>query len=284
MKINDSFPARLLDSQDFARSLPELVAYTTKLLRERLWLQVLVGMILGIGTGILLGPGVALVERGIAEAIGNWLALPGRLFLASIQFVVIPLVVASVIRGIAAGEGGGQLGRISAITVLLFLGATIAAVAIGITVALLIQPGSMVDSVRLQANLGVDASQPIAAQPRAEMPSVSQVPDVIVDFLPRDPLTTLVSGDMLEIVVMGMIFGIAMVMTTAEQRRPILDILASLQAACMAIVTLVLRFARSGHFSCWIGRSDRDGRVRTYGICWIAGTSCPVCGVGGPIG
>ncbi|MEQ9110018.1 MAG: dicarboxylate/amino acid:cation symporter [Rhodospirillaceae bacterium] len=234
------------NESDVARSLPRLITPTLKLLRERLWLQVLIGMVLGIGTGVLLGPGFNLVERETAETVGNWLALPGRLFLASIQFVVIPLVVASVIRGIAAGEGGGQLGKISAMTVLLFLGGTVVAVAIGLTAALLIRPGSMIDGARLQASLAPDTALPSAAdidQVPTGLPQLAQVPDVIVDFLPSDPLTTLVSGDMLQIVVMGLIFGVAMVMTTPEQRRPILDILASLQAACMAIVTVVLRFA-----------------------------------------
>lgn len=253
------------DQQDFARSLPQLVDYTTKLIRQRLWLQVLIGMVLGIGTGVLLGPGLALVERGTAEVIGNWLALPGRLFLASIQFVVIPLVVASVIRGIAAGEGGGQLGRISAITVLLFLGGTVIAVAIGIAVAMLIQPGTMIDGARLQASLGVDASLAPAPQTTAGIPSVGQVPDVIVNFLPRDPLTTLISGDMLQIVVMGVIFGIAMVMTTPDQRRPILDILSSLQAACMAIVTLVLRFAPIAVFGLLAQVTSRVGLAALAG-------------------
>ena len=82
------------NESDVARSLPRLITPTLKLLRERLWLQVLIGMVLGIGTGVLLGPGFNLVERETAETVGNWLALPGRLFLASIQFVVIPLVVA----------------------------------------------------------------------------------------------------------------------------------------------------------------------------------------------
>jgi len=229
--------------QDPERSLPTLIDYTAKLLRDRLWLQVLIGLMLGIGTGILLGPGMALVDRETAEAVGNWLALPGHLFLASIQFVIVPLVVASVIRGIAAGEGGGQLKRISALTVILFLIGTVLAVFIGLAVATIIRPGAMIDGARLQESLGGDANIVSPPQPRSEMPGAESLPEIIINFLPRDPLITLISGDMLQIVIVGIIFGAAMLRTTPEQRLPILNILASLQAVCMALVTFVLRFA-----------------------------------------
>ena len=61
-------------------------------------------MFLGLLTGFLLGRSVGLVDPGIASVTGNWLALPGQLLLTLIQMIVIPLVFASVIRGIAASE------------------------------------------------------------------------------------------------------------------------------------------------------------------------------------
>ncbi|MGD2170675.1 MAG: cation:dicarboxylase symporter family transporter, partial [Gammaproteobacteria bacterium] len=84
----------------FSRSLIELGDELNSLLRTRLWLQVIVAMVLGVAAGILLGPSMGLVSPRLALLIGNWVALPGQLFLLAIQFVVIPLVVASVIRGI----------------------------------------------------------------------------------------------------------------------------------------------------------------------------------------
>ena len=89
------------------RSLPSLGGRLTGLIRRRLWLQVLIGMIAGVAIGVALGPTAGLVSPYMAAVIGNWVALPGRLFLLAIQFVVVPLVVASVIRGIAGGDAGG---------------------------------------------------------------------------------------------------------------------------------------------------------------------------------
>ena len=82
------------------------------LVRGRLWLQVLIGMVLGIATGMALGPSAGLVTPATASAIGNWLGFPGQLFLASIQMIVIPLVFASIIRGLSSNNDLGQLRRL----------------------------------------------------------------------------------------------------------------------------------------------------------------------------
>ena len=77
-----------------SRSLPGLRRHLFSLVRERLWLQVLVAMFVGVGFGTLIGPTAGFVSADVSTLIGNWVALPGRLFLLAIQFVVVPLVVA----------------------------------------------------------------------------------------------------------------------------------------------------------------------------------------------
>ena len=56
--------------------------------------KILLGMILGFGIGLLLSPSMGLVEEAINYPLGNWLALPGRIFLSLIQMIVVPLVIA----------------------------------------------------------------------------------------------------------------------------------------------------------------------------------------------
>lgn len=209
------------------------------LMREKLWLQVLVAMILGIISGILLGPAAGLVPGHISVVIANWVALPGQLFLLSIQFVVIPLVVASIIRGICAGQGSDNLGRLSGWTVAFFLVTTIGAVLIGVILALVIEPGQFIDGVTMK--MAYSEAQTISAP--ASIPSVNEVPGVITALFPRDPLTSFVSGNMLQIVISAAIFGIALLSMPAQQSKPLMDLLASIQAVCMVIVKWVLRFA-----------------------------------------
>ena len=72
-----------------------------------LWVQVLIAMVLGIGTGLLLSPdGVGLLSETFVEPVAAWIALPGRIFLALIQMIVIALVMSSIMLGVA--DGGGE--------------------------------------------------------------------------------------------------------------------------------------------------------------------------------
>jgi Na+/H+-dicarboxylate symporter len=226
--------------QQLPRSLIHLQRHLQAIVAQRLWLQVLIGMALGMAAGIAMGPAAGLVAPDTADLIGGWLALPGRLFLSAIQFVVVPLVVASVIRGIAAGEGSQSLGRLGGYTVTFFVAATIMAVLIGLIGAELAQPGLLIagDAVAQTSNAaGTTAAAPVA------IPGLGDLPDLIVGLLPRDALGSFVSGNMLQIVIAAVIIGAALLLTEAEQRRPILDLAASVQTVSMVIVGYVLRFA-----------------------------------------
>lgn len=240
------------------RSLPGLRKYLFTLIRQRLWLQVLIGMALGVGFGVLIGPTSGLLAPDLATLVGNWVALPGRLFLLAIQFVVVPLVVASVIRGIAGGEAGGDLGKLGARTVAFFVLSTLLAVALGVGAATLIRPGAFVDTAAVDRALGEGGGAAAAATP-AQPPTIDAIPDMIVGLFPTDPLSTFVSGNMLQIVIAAAIIGMALVMTPGDQRRPLLDLLASIQAACMVIVGWVLRFAPLAVFGLLANITSRIG-------------------------
>jgi len=221
------------------RSLINFSDQLGSLLRERLWLQVVIGMLLGIASGVVLGPTTGMVPERTALVIANWIALPGQMFLLSIQFVVIPLVVASIVRGICSGQGSADLGRLSGWTVSFFLITTIAAVVIGVFIALVVKPGNLIDGMTMQAAF----ASPGVGAAAASIPSATEFPAVITALFPRDPLTSFVSGNMLQIVITAAIFGIALLSMPAEQSKPLMDLLASIQAVCMVIVKWVLRFA-----------------------------------------
>ncbi len=77
----------------------------------------------------------------------------------------------------------------------------------------------------------------------AQLLRPEDIPEFITSLFPRDPLTTFISGNMLQVVMTAAIIGMALMMTPPEQRKPLLDLLSSVQAACMVIVGWVLRFA-----------------------------------------
>jgi Na+/H+-dicarboxylate symporter len=138
---DDIKPSNLkLDPVAGQRSLRQLSSHLVELVQGRMWLKVLIGMVLGLGVGVLLGPAAGLVEPSTGVTIGNWLAFPGRLFLTSIQMIVIPLVFASIIRGLAASENLDQLRKLGFRVTLFFTVTTALAAAIGLWIATLLNP------------------------------------------------------------------------------------------------------------------------------------------------
>ena len=89
-------------------------------IRGRLWAQVITALVLGAGLGFLIGPDTGLVSAQSADLAGRWLALPGGLFLNLIQMVLMPLVAASIVLGLAAGASDpdrkpSEIGRAGAL-------------------------------------------------------------------------------------------------------------------------------------------------------------------------
>lgn len=216
------------------RSMKYLSSHLQALIKGRLWLKVLIGMFLGLVVGILLGPSVGLIDPENATTLGNWLAFPGQLFLALIQMIVIPLVFASVIRGIAAGEDVNQLRKMGLRVVLFFIATTAVATAIGLGVGLLIKPGTSINSDVIQATLGTNI--PATDSDTIAPPGLEELPEKLVTLLPGNPLSSMVEGQMLQVVIFALIFGVALISMAPKQSRPLLDLLGSLQEVCMTIV------------------------------------------------
>lgn len=225
----------------YPRSLKYLAGHLQALVRGRLWLQVLIGMMLGVGTGILMGPSVGWIDPRTSAIVGDWLAFPGKLFLAAIQMIVIPLVVASVIRGLAATEDVEQLRKMGVRVVMYFLATTALAIVVGLVLASLAQPGKFIDSRTLQSVWSTPPPVADAASPEAI--HLYELPQKVITLLPVNPLMSMVESNMLQVVIFSMVVGIALVMMSPAQSKPLLDLLGSLQAVCMMVVRWAMLLA-----------------------------------------
>jgi Na+/H+-dicarboxylate symporter len=245
--------------------LYRLHRYLQSFIRTRLWAQVLVGMFAGILVGVLLGPTIGLVKPETATLVGNWLALPGRLFLSLIQMIVIPLVFASVVRGLTASESLEQLRTLGSRVVLYFVATTALAIAIGMGLALALQPGQYIDSEMVRASLGTGAIGQLSGQVPVQ-PSLAELPDKMMTILPSNPLGSMVEGQMLQVVIFALIFGAALMMIRADQARPMLQLLGSLQEVCMAVVKWAMYLAPVAVFGLIAQLTTRIGLQSLVGM------------------
>jgi Na+/H+-dicarboxylate symporter len=209
---------------------------TNAWIKGRLWLQVVLGLLAGIVLGSIIGPDLGLVKPEIAILTGNWLALPGKLFLGLIGMVVYVLVLASIIRGLSASPGGKELQTVGLKLTLFVTLTTAAAAAIGIILSLIIKPGSFVEITLPERNLSAPVPVPEMGTLKKTESIKEQVPEMISHIIPQNPFASLVRGEMLGIVVFAILIGIACI--TSDQKRvlPFLNFLDALLEISMTVV------------------------------------------------
>jgi Na+/H+-dicarboxylate symporter len=223
------------------QSLKGLNSHLNFLRRTQLWFQILIGMVLGVITGLLLAPERGYVDAATSQTIGNWLALPGELFLTLIQMVVIGLVFSSIIIGINASEDKDAIKRIGMKVVPFFIITTAIACVIGITVAMTIKPGDYIapDLVSKMMAGSAAANEVPAAAP----PSLAQIPEKIVSVIPKNVIGAAVNQEMLQVVVFAIFAGAALMAIPRARAQPLLDVFAGLQEVSLKIVAWAMVLA-----------------------------------------
>ena len=186
-----------------AKDLANMSQKTKTILGPQLWLKVFIGLFLGIATGLVLSAFKSNVGADNLTVIGQWMALPGYLFLAMIQMIVIPLVLASVFYGIA----GSQMDTVKKVgfrVVLYFIGTTTVAISLGSALAVLIKPGRYITEMAIDK-----AATATPVLPEVAESTISNWSYELTSILPRNIFDTLAEGDLLRVVIFAAVFGVA---------------------------------------------------------------------------
>lgn len=253
----------------YPRSIKHMSHKLHGLVKGRLWLKVLLGLFFGVFTGFLLGPTVGVVEPQTSAIIGEWLALPGNIFLRIIQMIVIPLIFASIIRGIAASESMEQLKKTGLTVAGYFILTTTIAIFIGMLLAFSIQPGQYISSETIEK---ISAEKSVSVQEDFSAPSLGEIPSVIGTLLPSNLFGSMINGEMLQIVIFSIIFGIALININPKQSTPLLALLGSLQQVCMTIVKWAMLLAPIAVFGLMAKLTIQFGIESLIGVGAYVGT------------
>ncbi|MFH1469242.1 MAG: dicarboxylate/amino acid:cation symporter [Pseudomonadota bacterium] len=190
----------------------------------------LVAMGAGLGWGLLQH---ALLPDTWNEALVTWLLDPlGQLFLKGIRLLVVPLVLVSLTLGTAAIGDLRRLGRIGGKIMALYLGTTAAAISLGYALATLAHPGK---------GLSLPADVTFAA---AQRPSPLTI---LLDIVPENPLTAMVEGNMLQVIFVAVLAGLALA-SAGPRAAPLRRGLEGLDAVIQRMVVLIMLFAPFGVF------------------------------------
>jgi Na+/H+-dicarboxylate symporter len=156
----------------------------------------------------------------------------GQIFVASLKMLVVPLVLVSLICGTSSLNDISTLGRIGSKSFSLYVLTTALAISIAVFFATLISPGSGVDM-----QLSTDFKT-------AEAPSVAQV---FINMFPSNPIDAMAKGEMLQIIIFAVLFGIAIALS-GESGQRIRQFFDDMNEVVMKLVNLVMNLSPYGVF------------------------------------
>lgn len=168
----------------------------------------------------------------------------GRLFLALIKMVVVPLVLFSLIVGVASLGDFRKLGRLGGATIGFFAMTTVVALTIGILLTNLIQPGELIseaDRATLLSSYAGDAG--------AKLESAAAAPsfiDQIVGIVPENPFAALANGDMLAVIFLATMVGIAFTLIEEKKAKIAIRVVDALNESMVMLVHIAMAIAPFG--------------------------------------
>lgn len=226
-------------------------------LSQNLWLKILIGMVVGVAIALTID---------IPESVMSWVALPGDLFIAILKMVIVPLVLSSVILGIA---GAGSLSYLRSMGMRLipyFMMTTAIAIVIGLTITSFVQPGLAVDQ-----SVMAPAEQ-VTKQTLLEI----TVPERIMNMVPVNPAESQLTKNMLQLVILGIIVGIALLTLKTKPTKTFRDLCEFTQDACMVVVSWAMWIAPVAVASLMIQAIGKMGlsalsSMALYVMCVIGG-------------
>ena len=204
-------------------------------LTTRIMAAMIVGALLGVFLS-LQSPESPFVQEFLVEGV---FSVIGTVFISALKMLVVPLVFVSLVCGVTSLGDMGALGRIGCKALVLYLLTTALAITIALVLAVSVLPGG--DFIISGRGESFILSPP---------PPLSQV---LTDLVPSNPIAALADGNMLQIIVFAILFGISMTLAREHSGR-IIDFFGDLNGIIMKMVELIMHLAPIGVF-CLIART-----------------------------
>lgn len=198
-------------------------------LTRRIVIAMLAGMVLGVAINQFGTP--AWLQTFVLDGALNVI---GMLFVSALKMMVVPLVFVSIVVGVTALGDLSALGRIGAKTLGLYLVTTALAITIALGLAGALAPGHGFDAGPTDADFRGKQAPPFA--------------QVIADMVPSNPVAAMAEGNMLQIIVFALLFGVAVTMSGARGRH-VLNLFTDLDVVIMHMVEWIMRLAPWGVFA-----------------------------------
>jgi len=206
--------------------------------------KIIIGLVLGLIFGVLAA------ANGWGGFTTNWIAPFGKIFINLLKLIAVPLVLSSLITGVASLSDLKKLSRIGGKTITIYIVTTTIAVTIGLVSVNLLKPGDTVPEdmkVKLQETYKSAASGKLEA---ADQIKERRPLQPIVDMVPSNFFSSASNNrNMLQVVFVAIIIGIALIQIPKNKARPVLDFMEGINDLVIKLVDNIMLMAPIGVFA-----------------------------------
>ncbi|SHH90623.1 dicarboxylate/amino acid:cation symporter [Clostridium grantii] len=204
--------------------------------KTKLSTKIILAMVLGLIIGLLFNPEISLLPQNLYKLLESYAFAPiGKIFINAIKMLVVPMVFISLVNGVTQISDIKKLGRVGAKTLIFYLSTTALAITIGLSFALMIQPGS--NSSLTSGNAAYEVSEAV------------NFIDILVGMVPTNPLQSMVEGNMLQVIVFSLLLGVSINSIPKQKSKIILDLFDSMNHLVLKMIDIVMLMAPIGVFS-----------------------------------
>ena len=193
---------------------------------------ILIGMILGFIVGLILNFWVKDPFIKDIVLIDNVFYIGGTVFIKLMKMLVVPLVFCSIVVGVASISDIRKICKIGGTTILIYLLTTALAITIALLIAGIIKPGEGLN---------------IAGLAQANLTATQSMADTLINIIPDNPINSLAAGDMLPVIIFGVLIGIILA-KLREETKTVNKLFEEGNTIMMEMTSIVMKFAPIGVF------------------------------------
>ena len=199
--------------------------------------RILIAMGVGVGLGALL-QWLALPQDHLFNAVvlNGFIDGGGRIFIALLKMLVVPLVFVSLVCGAASLGDTGSVGRLGGKTIGLYLMTTAVAVSLAMLIALTTDPG-----------LGGESASSMASASTFEPKTAPSVKETFINVVPSNPIAAMADGKMLQVILFALLFGLALSKAGASGEK-LRAFFSDLNDVMMRLISMIIALTPIGVF------------------------------------
>lgn len=207
--------------------------------------QILLGMLVGVVVGVLMTQ-----FEGGKELVQDWIKPFGKIFINALKLIAVPLILASLIKGVSDLKDISKLSRMGGRTIGLYLITTIVAVSIGLFLVNVIKPGNSISDQTRQELVQNYSSDTVKYKEEAAKQKDSGPLQALVDIVPDNIFGAATENkNMLQVIFFAIIFGIGLILIPDEKSIHVKQFFDGFNEVILKIIDLIMLAAPYGVFA-----------------------------------